>query len=213
LTSTNRSASSLPPAIGPAQDRPQGLMLFMIFDEWDYNWTFPFRPADIRMPEVDRFRSENLFFTHAYAPTSETFRSIPSLLIGRVVEEAHTIPGPDALLKLRGESAGIPWSQIPDLPYRLGQQGLRTCFITHYHAFSPAYALARPSLEIRRKPYFTEWEEGQHRYKTFTGSMRRQVRCVLENVPGVNFLLNHEGKVQSVPHAYLETGGSSLGSR
>jgi hypothetical protein len=204
------TAAALPPALGTTQAHPKGILVFMIFDEWDYNWTFPYRPSGIQMPEVDRFRGENLFFTRPYAPTSETFRSIPSLLTGRVVEAARTTPGPDTLLRLRGESTWSLWSQTPDLPYELGKQGLRTCFITHYHAFSPAYAKARPGLEIRRKPYFREWEEGQYRYRTFTGSMLRQGRCVLENLPGINFLLNHEGKVQSVPTAYLHARDETL---
>ncbi|MBK9797949.1 MAG: sulfatase-like hydrolase/transferase [Holophagaceae bacterium] len=200
---TPKPMEALAPATGIAPVRPKGLTVYMIFDEWDYNWTYPYRPANIPLPELDRFGRENLFFTHAYAPTSETFRSIPSLLTGRIVEQARTTTGPDALLRFRGEATWTPWSQVPDLPYLLGQQGLRTCFITHYHAFGPAHALARPTLEIKRKPYFREWEEGKHRYQTFAGSMLRQGRAVLENVPGVNFLLNHEGKVQSVPTAYL----------
>lgn len=198
-----RAPAPLPPAKGTAQVRPKGLVVYLIFDEWDYNWTYPYRPASIPLPELDRFGRENLFFTRAYAPTSETFRSIPSLLTGRVVAEARTTTGPEALLRFRGEATWTPWSRVPDLPYQLGQQGLRTCFITHYHTFSPAHALARPTLEIKRKPYFREWEEGKHRYQTFAGSMLRQGRCVLENIPGINFLLNHEGKVQSVPTAYL----------
>jgi hypothetical protein len=207
---TPMATEALPPANGIAPIRPKGLTVYMIFDEWDYNWTYPYRPAEIPLPELDRFGRENLFFTRAYAPTSETFRSIPSLLTGRVVEAARTRPGPDALLKFRGDATWTPWSRSIDLPYQLGKQGLRTCFITHYHAFGAAYTLARPTLEIRRKPYFKEWEEGRYRYRTFAGSMLRQARCVLENIPGVNFLMNHEGKVQSVPTAYLHALDETL---
>ena len=48
-------SGSLPVANGTAQVRPKGLVVFMIFDEWDYNWTFPSRPSHIKLPEVDRF--------------------------------------------------------------------------------------------------------------------------------------------------------------
>jgi hypothetical protein len=208
---TTTPQNPLPPAVGNATvTRPKGLLVFLIFDEWDYNWTFPFRPAHLHLPEVDRFAAENISFTHAYAPTNQTFRSIPSLLTGRVVEQARTVPGPDLMLKFRGESRWIPWSQVPDLPYQLGTQGLRTCFITHFHAFSPAYMRARPNLEIRRKPYFGEWEIGQSRYRTFGGSLVRQWRCILENLPGINFVLNHEGKVDSVPTVYLHALDETL---
>lgn len=202
--------SILVPANGTATVRPKGIVLFMIFDEWDYTWTFPARPAGMQLPEIDRFRRENLLFTRAYAPTSETFRSIPSLLTGQIVEAARTTPGPDVLMKFRGVSGWTPWSQTPDLPYQLEQQGLRTCFVNHFHTFSPAYAQARPTMEIRRKPYFTEWEVGRTRYQSFGGSVLRQGRCVLENLPGINFLWNHEGKVESVPMVYLHALDQTL---
>ncbi|MBK8793337.1 MAG: sulfatase-like hydrolase/transferase [Holophaga sp.] len=195
---------------GLAKARPNGLVLLLIFDEWDYNWTFPHRPSNIRMPEVDRFTSENINFNRTYPPTNETIRSIPSLLTGRVVEDVRTAPGPDLLLRFRGESNWIPWSQVPDLPYQLSNQGLRTCFITHVHAFGPAYMQARPNLEIRRKPYYKEWEEGQARYQTFTGSFVRQWMCVLENLPGISFLRNHGSRVDSVPTVYLHALNETL---
>ncbi len=203
------SIKALPPANGQGS-RPKGLVLLFIFDEWDYNWTFPARPAHIALPELDRFARENLTFTRAYAPTSETFRSIPSLFAGKVVEAARTMEGQETLLKFRGEADWTAWSQARDLPYQWGEQGLRTCYITHYHAFGPAYRGARPTLEIRRKPYFQEWEEGQYRYRTFGGSLVRQWRCVLENIPGINYLWNHGGKVESVPLVYLHALDETL---
>ena len=145
-----------------------------------------------------------LTFTHAYAPTSETFRSIPSLMTGRVVEAARTTPGPDVLLKFKGEKDWLPWSQVPDLPYQLGSQRDREVASSPISTGSAKpTGSARPLLDIKRQPYFQEWVEGRNRYQTFLGSLLRQDRCVLENLPqGSISLCNHEGKVESVPLVY-----------
>lgn len=190
------------PLVTPKPGLRAGPVLLFIFDEWDYSWTFPYRPAGMRLPELDRFVQENITFQRAYPPTNETIRSIPSLLIGKPVLALRTAPGSDLRLQLEEGSGWTRWSETPDLPYRLGTLGLRTCFINHFHRFDQEYLRSRPLLEIRRTPYFTEWETGATRYQTLSGSLLRQWVCLLENIPGGNYLLNHAGKVNSVPNVY-----------
>ena len=199
-----RHSDSAPllPRPNTLRERPKGMVLLMIFDEWDYNWTFPYRPKRLHLPEIDRFAGEYLFFNNVYAPTNETYRSIPSLLSGGIVVSAESTAGPDMLLKFRGDEQRILWSNVQDLPYTFGNQGLSTCFITHFSSFGPDYLRARPNLTFIRKPYFQEWEDGKRRYQTFASSLLRQWMCLLENLPGFNYLINHSSKEKSVPIVY-----------
>jgi hypothetical protein len=58
-------------------------VLWFIFDEWDESITFHRRPANIDLPELDRFRAQSFHAGRAYPPNQhETIISIPSLLMG-----------------------------------------------------------------------------------------------------------------------------------
>lgn len=57
-------------------------VLWFVFDEWDYRFTFRARPADLRLPEIDRFASTAISAANAIPPASETIMSVPMLLSG-----------------------------------------------------------------------------------------------------------------------------------
>lgn len=63
-------------------------VVWVVFDELDYELAFPLRPADVELPEIDRLREESFFATRASSPTPMTSTSLPSLLIGRIVSKA-----------------------------------------------------------------------------------------------------------------------------
>lgn len=60
-------------------------VLFIVFDEMDYNLAFPRRSPTIALPSFDRLRSESLFATNAHSPEGATQFSMPSYILGQRV--------------------------------------------------------------------------------------------------------------------------------
>jgi hypothetical protein len=61
-------------------------VLWLLFDEWDDALTYRRRPANLELPELDRFRNQSFHAERAFPPSRETITSIPSLLVGKVVD-------------------------------------------------------------------------------------------------------------------------------
>lgn len=91
-------ATEMPQAeITPAARR----VVWIIFDEWDYNALFVHRPPDLRLPALDALLRRSVSATQAYAVANSTRVSIPSLLTGRVVAEALARGDDELLLRLK----------------------------------------------------------------------------------------------------------------
>lgn len=200
-------SSSLPTlANAPPRQPLRAPAIFLIFDEMDQSWAFDSRPKQFILPNLDRLASESVFCSEAYPPNSETYRSIPSLLSGKVASDARTSPARELLLSFRETpSQWIPWSQVRDLPFIFGQAHRTSLLINHYHAFSPAYLAARPMLTLRRTPYFSGWVDASHWYDTFRTSFWRQARCQIGAVPWLAQFIRRNLKDKSVPKLYRQT--------
>lgn len=72
-------------------------VIWVVFDEWDYNALFVHRPAELKLPALDKIVQCSVNATQAYAVANSTRVSIPSLLTGKVVSEAIA-QGEDRLL-------------------------------------------------------------------------------------------------------------------
>jgi hypothetical protein len=62
-------------------------VLWILFDEWDQDLTFRERPANLSLPELDRFQDQAFHANRAYTPSRHTLISVPSLLTGKVFIE------------------------------------------------------------------------------------------------------------------------------
>ncbi len=65
-------------------------ILWILFDEWDQVLTFDDRPANLRLPELDRFRGKSFHAEGAYPPAQHTIVSVPSLISGKTF--THSTP-------------------------------------------------------------------------------------------------------------------------
>jgi hypothetical protein len=207
--------SSPPPALEIAAPRRplRAPAIFLIFDEMDQSRAFDFRPKYYSLPNLDRLASEGVFCDEAYPPNSETYRSIPSLLSGKVASEARTSSDRELLLSFRETpSLWAPWSRVRDLPVVFGQACRTSLFINHYHAFSPAYLAARPMLTLLRTPYYFGWVEASHRYDGFRSSFLRQARCQAGAIPWLAQFAHRDIKDKSVPILYQRTLAECLQS-
>ena len=149
-------------------------VLVVIFDEWDYEYTFIRRPPQIRLPEIDRFAADYTSFQNCWPPSGETIRSIPSLYTGAWWLGAVPQTGGDVLLKDPASLAWQPWSTTPDLFTTLGKAGWRSSLIQWWQVYGPDYLQYRPGLEVFHYDADPLWAETRNAYASFHGSLLRQ---------------------------------------
>lgn len=191
-------------AVTVAEPGPRiGPILLLVFDEWDYDWTFAHRPAGMALPSLDRFQGESIRFTRAYPPANETVRSIPSLLTGRPVRSLHTLPGSDLALEfVDTPQKSSPWSQVEDLPMRASKLGFRGCFINHYHRFGEAYLANRPGFEVERFPFDPDWRSRAEEYSHLGTAIRSQWSALLHALPGTAHFTGTKRHLEHAPAVY-----------
>jgi hypothetical protein len=123
----------LAPMLPNAKTEPR--IFWLIADEWDQRLTFLDRPGDLALPEIDRFRREALYATQAYPPSAHTSWSMPSLLIGKLVDGVKPT-GPDELLLLMpDQQQPLRWSEQPNFFSHARQAGFNTALVGSYHPY------------------------------------------------------------------------------
>jgi Sulfatase len=124
-----------PPAARVQTTPPPRRLVWVIFDEWDQRVSFEDRPADLALPEIDRFRGESFAAQNAYPPADNTLESMPSLITGRVVERAEPRGPAQLQLTFRGSPAAAGWSQVPNVFDAARDLGLDTALVGVYHPY------------------------------------------------------------------------------
>jgi hypothetical protein len=104
-------------------------VVWVIFDEWDEELTFPERPSRIHLPEIDRLRDAGLWATNAAPPNMFTDWSMPALTTGIPVEYVNP-SGPNELMMYpRGASGRIPWSRQDTVFRAARRMGFNTAVV------------------------------------------------------------------------------------
>jgi hypothetical protein len=154
---------------------PPRRVVWVIFDEWDQRVTFEDRPADLALPEIDRFRRQSLAAWNAYPPGSSTLESMPALITGRVVEKAE--PRGPAELRLTFVDGGEPvdWRRVPNVFDAARCIGLDTALTGVYHPYCRvlAHSLTSCSWSDMPRPINSNGE-------TLAKAMAGQTRSLFE---------------------------------
>ena len=130
-----RSANTPAPFIASANQHKGPRVLWFVFDEFDFRVAFVERDKSVRLPNIDRLSSESLFANYAYPPAGETLLSLPSLIIGKVVTEAHP-EGPEQLmLKLGDDKPAVSWKDQPNVFSRARDIGVNSALVGWYHPY------------------------------------------------------------------------------
>ncbi len=114
---------------------PPRRVVWVIFDEWDQRISFDDRPADLALPEIDRFRAASFAASHAFPPADNTLASMPSLITGRVVEKAEPRGPAELRLRFRGARRSADWSEVPNVFDAARGLGLATALVGVYHPY------------------------------------------------------------------------------
>jgi len=120
-------AGSKPASVAPVpRTHASSRVLWIIFDELDQNLAFAGRPSTVKLPELDRLRSESVYATHAYPPAPLTYMSMPALISGRLVSRVTPISADELMIDFDGQRNSVPWSQQPSVFSVARQSGFTT---------------------------------------------------------------------------------------
>jgi hypothetical protein len=86
-------------------------IVWLVFDELSYDQTFEHRLPGFAMPAFDQLRGKSFLFQDVQPAAYYTERAIPSLLLGRVVDDVRSDLDGRAILKLSGQKG---WSVLDE---------------------------------------------------------------------------------------------------
>jgi hypothetical protein len=130
-----QSSDKTAPMIALENRRDHPRILWMVFDEFDFRVAFAERPKTVKLPEFDRLMSESLFANNAYPPAGETLLSMPALITGKLVAEAHP-EGPDKLMiKFGDDLPAVSWKNQPNIFSSVRALRLNTALFGWYHPY------------------------------------------------------------------------------
>ena len=112
----------------------RGRILWLIFDELDDELVFPLRPADVKMPELDRLRSESVYVAGATPAAGWTLQAIPGMLVGKPVESSEALDFKTLQLTFKESESGI-WSEKSSVFSDAHAAVLRTAIVGWYHPY------------------------------------------------------------------------------
>jgi hypothetical protein len=118
-----------------AASTPPRRVVWVIFDEWDQRLSFDDRPANLALPEIDRFRGASFAAQNAYPPGPTTLESMPALIAGRVVEKAEPAGPAELRLTLRGVPTPVDWRRASNVFDDARDLGLDTALVGVYHPY------------------------------------------------------------------------------
>lgn len=121
------------PAQASQKEGPR--VLWLLFDAMDQRLSFDARPAELALPELDRFRAESLSAAQAFPPARYTSYSVPALLTGRLFEAASP-EAPDVLRLIpRGGGQPVTWTSLGSIFFDVRKMGLDTRVTGWYHPY------------------------------------------------------------------------------
>ncbi len=109
-------------------------IIWMVFDEMEPEIAFFSRPAQLKLPVLDQFKSESLFATEAHQPGNGTIISFPALITGKEVANS-VIEGHNKLRLHFKEGGSALWNQHSTIFTRLNERGLNSALVGFHHPY------------------------------------------------------------------------------
>jgi len=118
-----------------ATDTSRPRVLWLIFDELDQRLAFGERAASVRLPEMDRIRSQAIYASNAFPPAGWTVLSLPSLINGKVASDAKPAGANELMITYAGPGGPVPWSTQPTVFSRARDAGFNTALVGWCHPY------------------------------------------------------------------------------
>jgi hypothetical protein len=153
---------------------PRQRVVWVIFDELDYHFSFVARPELIQMPNFDRLCSHGLCASNAIPPSDATTVSMPALIYGQNVRSTRALSAERFLLELADGSSPF-FGDPPNVFSRARASGFNTAVVGWYLPY------CRTLNESLSDCWWYPMENlGNSSGHTFAEALLRQPRSLLE---------------------------------
>jgi hypothetical protein len=152
-------------------------VVWVIFDEWDQELTFPERPSRIQLPEIDRLRATGFSATEANRPNLFTDWSMPALTTGIALDDVHPEGPAELMIRPVGSAKFIRWSEQDTVFREARKMGFNTAVV----------AWAIPYCRVLKDDLSScWWWSGSSQYNSVGSSLPEmcvnRVRSLFENI-------------------------------
>jgi len=123
--------------ISPAPaNRPR--LVWILFDELAYKYTFETRDPSLHLPNLDRLRQMSTLYTDVTPVAYRTTHAVPSFMLGRDVTDVEYTPDNEYLIRVKNG----PWEKFDADASLIGmakRHGLTTSITGWYIAYCPVF--------------------------------------------------------------------------
>jgi hypothetical protein len=130
-------AFSHPIPAAPA-NRPR--LVWILFDELAYKYTFETRDPSLQMPNFDRLRGESTVYTDVTPVAYRTTRAVPSFMLGRPVTDVEYTSSNHYLVKTADSTGWQRFDADASLIGQAKQSGVTTSIVGWYIPYCPLFA-------------------------------------------------------------------------
>jgi hypothetical protein len=123
------------PAARPSRPR----LVWILFDELAYQPTFEARDPSLRLPNLDRLRTESTLYSDMIPIAYRTTRAVPSLLLGSAVTDVVYTADNRYLVQTDNDSHWKPFDTRASLFGMAKAHGLTSSIVGWYVAYCPVF--------------------------------------------------------------------------
>ncbi len=159
-------------------------VVWIIFDEMSQHAAFDVRPARVHLPNLDVFRGQALYASHAESPSTATLTALPALFLGANVKAAAPLGANE--LMIAGDSSRAKWSEQVNVFDDAQSMDGRVAIVGWYHPYCRIFA-----GRLEQCASIPDWAplgtEEPFQENTFDGLLRFRLQAQLGYLP----LLGH----------------------
>lgn len=111
-------------------------VLWIIFDEFDYQVAFGERAQGLNLPTFDRFTKQAIFAENAFPPSASTTLSLTSFIDGRLVSNASEIGTDQLRITYRDTGETVNWGSRPNIFSKARGLKINTALVGEYLPYS-----------------------------------------------------------------------------
>lgn len=111
-------------------------VVWVIFDEMDFQIAFSERVSGLKLPTFDRFIDQSIFAENAFPPSNKTALSLPALIDGRVISRVSEIGNDKLQITYQDTDETVEWGSRPNVFSRARTLGLNSALIGEYLPYS-----------------------------------------------------------------------------
>jgi sulfatase-like protein len=124
----------------PAAPANKPRLVWILFDELAYKYTFETRDPSLQLPNFDRLRSESTLYTDVTPVAYRTTRAVPSFMLGRPVTDVEYTSSNHYLIQTADSSGWQLFDANASLIGQAKQSGVTSSIIGWYIPYCPIFA-------------------------------------------------------------------------